>query len=153
MNKFTILTFFVELWYLVLEFDQKVKVWLFSIQLTFDQLTAKFICQSNGLAMFWTMSLGQNDAMFSKPIFELILKIPLGTIWKVPWSWVKILTKLGQNFTKCLVSWSYVLEIITWDPSTFEEFVWSKVIDFMEIYNFHVEVYLESSSIMVKNWL
>ena len=37
---------------------------------------------------------------------------------KVPWSWVKILTKLGQNFTKCFVSWPHVLKIITWDPST-----------------------------------
>ena len=63
MNKFHILTCFDELWSLALEFDQKVKVWLFSIQLTFDQLTEKFICQSNGLAMFWTMSLGQNYAI------------------------------------------------------------------------------------------
>ena len=44
-------------------FDQKVKVWLFSIQLTFDQLTEKFICQSNGFVMFWIMLLGQNDAI------------------------------------------------------------------------------------------
>ena len=63
LNKYHILTCFDELWSLALEFDQNVKVWLFSIQLTFDQLTAKFICQSNGLAMFWTMSLGKNDAI------------------------------------------------------------------------------------------
>ena len=61
MNKFHILTCFYELWSLALEFDQKVKVWLFSIQLTFDQLTEKFICQSNRLAMFWVMPLGKND--------------------------------------------------------------------------------------------
>ena len=52
MNKFHILTCFNELRSLALEFDQKVKVLLFSIQLTLDQLTAKFICQSNGIAMF-----------------------------------------------------------------------------------------------------
>ena len=38
MNKFHILPCFDELWSLTFEFDQKVKVWLFSIQLTFDQL-------------------------------------------------------------------------------------------------------------------
>ena len=63
MNKFHILACFAESLSLELEFDQKVKVWLFSIHLTFDQLTAKFTCQSNGLAIFWTMSLGQNDAI------------------------------------------------------------------------------------------
>ena len=31
----------------------------------------------------------------------------------------KILTKLGQNFTKCLVSWPHVHKIITWDPRSF----------------------------------
>ena len=55
-----------------------------------------------------------------QPIFELTLNIPLGYIYeKVPWSWVKILTKLGQNFTKCFVSWPYVHKIITWDPRIF----------------------------------
>ena len=46
-------------------------------------------------------------------------RLPLELYEKVPWSWVKILTKLGQNFTKCFVSWPHVLKIITWDPSTF----------------------------------
>ena len=72
MNNFHILTCFDELWSMALEFDQKVKVWLFSIQ-----LTAKFICQSNGIAMFETMALGQNDAIgllisCLKPIYHLL---------------------------------------------------------------------------------
>ena len=39
---------------------------------------------------------------------------------KWSWSWVKILPKIGQNFTKCFVSWPHVLKIITWDPRSFE---------------------------------
>ena len=77
MNKFHILTCFDGLWSLALEFDQKVNVWLFSIQLTFYQLAAKFICQSNGLVMFWTLSLGKNDEIgllesLLKPIDQLL---------------------------------------------------------------------------------
>ena len=53
------------------------------------------------------------------PSLNLFLRFPLELYEKVPWSWVKILTKLGKNFTKCLVSWPYVLKIITWDTSTF----------------------------------
>ena len=37
--------------------------WLFNIQLTFDQLTANFICQSNAFEIFWTLWLGQDDAI------------------------------------------------------------------------------------------
>ena len=40
---------------------------------------------------------------------------------KGPWSWVKILTKLGQNFTKSFSSWTAIHKIITWDPSIFLE--------------------------------
>ena len=65
MNNFHILTCFYKLWSLVLEFDQKVKVWLFSIQLTFDQLTEKFICQSHAFEIFWTCWIGQDDAIES----------------------------------------------------------------------------------------
>ena len=77
MKKFHILTCFDELWSLALDFDQKVKVWLFNIQLIFDQLTANFICQSNGFAMFWTMSLGKNGKIgllrsLLKPIDHLL---------------------------------------------------------------------------------
>ena len=73
MKKFHILTCFNELWSLALDFDQKVKVWLFNIQLTFDQWTEKFIIQSNGFAMFWTMSLGQDDEIETlKTWFKLI---------------------------------------------------------------------------------
>ena len=39
MNKFHILTCFDELWSLSLNFDQKVKVWLFVYSWLFDQLT------------------------------------------------------------------------------------------------------------------
>ena len=50
-----------DLWYLILtkksKFDFLVYSWLF------DQLTANFICQSNGFAMFWTMSLGHDDSI------------------------------------------------------------------------------------------
>ena len=46
-------------------FDQKVKVWLFSVQLIFDQLIGKFICQSNAFGIFWTCWIGQDDVIES----------------------------------------------------------------------------------------
>ena len=45
MKKLHILTCLDGIIFLKLNFDQKVKVWLFSVQLIFDQLTGKFICQ------------------------------------------------------------------------------------------------------------
>ena len=63
MNKFHVLTHLDEKWPLALDFDQKVKVWLFSVQSNFDQLTEKFICQSNAIEIFWTLWIGQ---IFSK---------------------------------------------------------------------------------------
>ena len=65
MNKFQVLTHLDEKWPLVLDFDQKVKVWLFSVQLIFDQLTGKFICQSNAIEIFWPLLIGQDDAIGS----------------------------------------------------------------------------------------
>ena len=63
MNKFYILTCFDELWSLTFDFDQKVKVWLFSVQLTFDQLTENSLLILWTWVMFWTMLLGKNDAI------------------------------------------------------------------------------------------
>ena len=56
-----------------LDFDQKVKVRLFSLQLTFDQLTAKFICQSYAFEIFWTCWMVQDNFIESLcPCLSLI---------------------------------------------------------------------------------
>ena len=65
MNKFHNLTFLDEKWLLALDFDQKVKVWLFSVQSNFDQLTKKFICQSYAFEIFWTCWIGQDNVIES----------------------------------------------------------------------------------------
>ena len=65
----------------------------------------------------WTFCKAWN--VIYNPYLNFFWIFPLELYEKVPWSWVKILTKLGQNFTKCFVSWPYVHKIITWDPSTF----------------------------------
>ena len=59
MNKCHNLTHLDEKWPLALGFDQKVKVWLFSVQSNFDQLTKKFICQS--LCIWDLLSLLNNS--------------------------------------------------------------------------------------------
>ena len=128
MNKLHILTCFDESWSLALEFDKKVKVWLFSIQLTFDQLTAKFICQSNELAMFWTMSLGKNDAIgLLKSWLKLNLSFSRLKIRNCPFL-VKTLILTIWWFDQ--ISWGIVVQ--TWSNDTYE----SKVL--MWITNYEV---------------
>ena len=62
-----------EKWILALDFDQKVKVWLFNIQSNFDQLTEKFICQSYAFEIFWTGWIGQDNVIESlSPCLNLI---------------------------------------------------------------------------------
>ena len=70
--------------------------------------------------------ISRSSGTFSKacnviynPSLNCFWIFPLELYEKVPWSWVKILTKLGQNFTKCLVSWPHIHKIITWYPNTF----------------------------------
>ena len=54
---------FDELWSLTLDFDQKIKVWLFSVQLTFDQLTKNQLSINWSWGMFWVMALCKDDAI------------------------------------------------------------------------------------------
>ena len=54
-----------------------------------------------------------------QPIFESRLNIPIGTIWKIAMKLGQNPDQIRQNFTKCFVSWPYVLKIITWDPRNF----------------------------------
>ena len=61
MNKFHSLTYLDELWSLILDFDQKVKVWLFSVQLTFHHLTEIHLSTNWSWGMFWSMPLCQNE--------------------------------------------------------------------------------------------
>ena len=73
MNKFHNLTCLDEKWTLALDFDKKVKVWLFSIQSNFDQLTRKFICQSYAFEIFWTCWMDQDKAIESlSPYMSLV---------------------------------------------------------------------------------
>ena len=73
MNKFHNLTCLDEKWILALDFDQKVKVWLFSIQSNFDQLTEKFICQSYAFEIFWICWMGKDNVIESlSPYVSLI---------------------------------------------------------------------------------
>ena len=85
MNKFHNLTCLYEKWILALDFDQKVKVWLFSIQSNFDQLIEKFSCQSYAFGIFWTCWMSQDNAIESlSPYVSLVFH------W------------LGQTVKKCL---------------------------------------------------
>ena len=64
-----------DLWHLNLTKKSKFNFSIYSWLLI--SWLKKFICQSNGLAMFWTISLGQNDAIgllrsFLKPIYHLL---------------------------------------------------------------------------------
>ena len=73
MNKFHNLTHLDEKWPMALDFDQKVKVWFFNVQSNFDQLTEKFICQSNVFEIFWTCWIGQDNVIESlSPWLSLI---------------------------------------------------------------------------------
>ena len=65
INKFHVLTHLDEKWPLALDFDQKVKVWLFSVQSNFGQLTEKFIYQSYAFEIFWTCWMGQDNVIES----------------------------------------------------------------------------------------
>ena len=58
-------------WHLIL--TKKVKVWLFIVQSNFDQLTEKFLCQSNAFEIFWTCWIGKDDSIESlSPWLSLI---------------------------------------------------------------------------------
>ena len=73
MNKFHDLACFDEKWILTLDFDQKVKVWLFSIQSKIDQLTGKFICQSCAFGIFWTCWACQDNSMGSLSPYVILV--------------------------------------------------------------------------------
>ena len=93
MYKFHNLTHLDEKWPLALDFDQKVKVWLFSVQSNFDQLTEKFICQCHAFEIFWTCWIGQDDAIESLSLWLILIchwldqKSEIAFVQSKPWKW------------------------------------------------------------------
>ena len=130
MNKFHIFKCFYELWSLTLDFDQKVKVWLFSIQSNFDQLTGKFICQSCAFGIFWTCWTCQGNSMGSlSPYMNLVCH------W------------LGQTVKNCL----YIVKtlILTILPFWwFDQISWGVVIQTWSNGSYESKILL-----WIKNWL
>ena len=124
MNKFHNFTCLDEKWILALDFDQKVKVWLFSIRSNFDQLTEKFICQSCAFEIFWTCWMWQDNSIeFLSPYVSLVCHW-LGQTVKNCLCAVKTL----KNYQfALLVIWSNFL----WncDPNLIKWFMWVHNVD------------------------
>ena len=105
----------------------KVKLWLFSIQLNFDQLTEQFICQSNGLAIFWTMLLGQNDAIWLlrsclKPIDHLLGQ----KIRNYPFPVKTLILTIFPIWRFNQISWGIMVQTWSNDRYEFKMLVWIK---------------------------
>ena len=123
MNKFHILTCFDELWSLTLNFDQKVKVWLFSVQLTFDQLT------ENSLSIQLILSNVLGHAIRSKWC-NWTLEIVLQTNWlfarpkikNCPFSVKTLILTILPFWWFDQISWGVVIQ--TWSNGTYEFKMW-----------------------------
>ena len=128
MKKFHNLTCFDERWILALGFDQKVNVWLFSIQSNFNQLTGKFICQScafRELLNFLNMS--RQCHWFLEAICELGLPLVRLNSQKLP-----LCSQNPKNdHFALLVIWSNFL----WncDPNLIKWFIWVHNVDVGQI--------------------
>ena len=128
MNKCHNLTCLDEKWPLALDFDQKVKVWLFSVQSNFDQLTRKLICQSYAFEIFWTGWIGQDDAIYSlSPWLNLICHWLGQTVRNCP-STIKTLKMTILPFCwSDQISWGVVVQ--TWSNGSYEfiMLMWVKI--------------------------
>ena len=132
MNKFQILTCFGELWFLTLDFDQKVKVWLFSIQLTFDQLTENQLSTKWPWTMFWVMPLGQNYAIellgsCFKPINHLLGQ----KIRNCPFLVKTLILTILPFWRFDQISWGIVVQTWSNDTHEFIMLIWINNYEFL----------------------
>ena len=125
MNKFHVLTHLDEKWPLALDFDQKVKVWLFSVQSNFDQLTEKI-----HLSIQWICDILNlvNRSRLCHWVLESILEpnLPLARLkirnclfsvknpnfdhFALLMIWSNFLRSCGPNLTKWYI-WVHIVDI------------------------------------------
>ena len=124
MNKFHVLTHLDEKWPLALDFDQKVKVWLFSVQSNFDQLTEKFICQSYAFEIFWTCWMGQDNFIESLCPWLILICHWLGQTVK---NYLCAVKNPKNDHFALLVIWSNFLW--NYDPNLINCHIWVQNVD------------------------
>ena len=119
MKKFHVLTHLDEKWPLALDFDQKVKVWLFSVQSNFDQLTEKIYLS---IQCNWDLLNLVIRSRWLHWVLESIIEpnLPLAR-WKIRncFSSVKTLKMTILRFWwSDQISWGVVVQ--TWSNGSYE---------------------------------
>ena len=128
VNKFHVLTHLDEIWPFALDFDQKVKVWLFSVQLIFDQLTGKFICQSCAFEIFWTCWMDKDNYIESLSPYVSLICHWLGQTVKNCLCAVKTLKMTILPFWwSDQISWGVMVQ--TWSNGSYKPIIlmWMKI--------------------------